>query len=415
MQYSIITALVKNGNLTIVGDDFQAIFGWRGAKPDFFINAQDQIENSKLFKLEQNYRSTKNIVTMSNDIIKRNTNQVPKTCYSLIESEIKPNIIKFDDDVIEAKKIAEACQMAVNELGYSFNDIAILYRAKFNSRGVEQALTDLFIPYSIIGSVAFFERREIKDIMSYLKFAFNTMDNEAFTRSISVPKRGIGKSAIQKIQKQKGDSLLIKLYYSLSSLSNKASKEALKYYNLINKIINKKPSDAITEIVNSIDYKKELKSISTDEDDYIDRKENINELLNFSSKFEKLSDLIDESSLMTSDDKDTQTGKVKLMTVHSAKGLEFEIVFVIGLEDGLFPHWKSLKSDKELGTNEHLEEERRLFYVATTRAKTILNISTVKSRSCSFANNVSRFIGEIEDHCITYDLTKNKLGTNKCT
>jgi len=398
IQYNIIMSLVQNGNLTIVGDDFQSIFGWRGAKPDFFINAKDQIENSQLFKLEQNYRSIKNIVEMSNSIIKRNTRQIPKKCYSIIESDIKPIIIHFKDDVQEAKQIAETCQQAVNKLNYSFNDIAILYRAKFISRGIEKALTDFMIPYTIIGAVAFFERREIKDLMSYLKFAHNTQDNESFTRSISTPKRGIGKTTLQKIQKKDGITLLHKLYNSVSSLSNKTTTEVLKYYRLINTIINKKPYDAIVEVINKTNFKDELKSISTDEDDLIDRKENVMELLNFASKFEKISDLIDESSLMTSDDNE-DTEKVKLMTVHSAKGLEFKIVFVIGLEDGLFPHWKSLKSDKDLDTIDHLEEERRLFYVATTRAKERLIITNVKQRSCSFSDKSSRFIDEIKEHC----------------
>jgi len=400
IQYNIIMSLVKDNNLTIVGDDFQSIFGWRGANPDFFINAKDKIENSKLFKLEQNYRSAKNIVEMSNDIIKKNTNQIQKICYSTIESRFQPTIMTFKSDDIEAKSIANNCQLAVNKLKYSFNDIAILYRAKFISRSVEKALKDFGIPYTIIGSVAFFERREIKDIMSYLKFAFNTKDNESFTRSVSVPRRGVGKSTLQKIQKQPHDDIMSKLYYSLSSLSNKVSTNLLSYYNLINQIINKEPQDAITTVVNSINFKNELKSMSADEEDYTDRKENIQELISFSSNFKNISDLIDESSLMTSNDEEEEAEKVKLMTIHSAKGLEFKMVVVIGLEDGLFPHWKSLKSDRELNTNKHLEEERRLFYVATTRAKEILCVTNVQKRTCSMSTRPSRFISEVKKHFI---------------
>ncbi|MBT3298474.1 ATP-dependent helicase [archaeon] len=401
-QYQIIINLTDCcKNLTIVGDDFQSIFGWRGAKPEFFIDAKDKIEDSKLFKLEENYRSSTNIVNMSNDIIKKNTNQIPKVCYSNIISDIKPIIIKFKNDELEADNIAKICLYYVDQIKCTFDDIAILYRAKFISRAIEKALTNLGIPYTIIGSVAFFERREIKDIMAYIKFAFNINDTEAFARSINVPKRGIGKGTIQKILNQTGDNVIrkIKNFTYSTKINSRIYQNISKYYKIILSIIDNNPSDSINLILKEINFDDELRSMSVDDEDYVDRKENINELLKFASKFQTISDFINESSLMTSEDQNNNVEKVKLMTVHSAKGLEFKIVFIIGLEDGLFPHWKSLKSDCELKTTKHLEEERRLFYVATTRSKEILNMTTVEKRTCSFSGKRSRFLNEINSHC----------------
>jgi len=408
-QYGIIIKLTDEGkNLTIVGDDFQSIFGWRGAKPEFFIDAKEKIKNSKLFKLEENYRSSTNIVSMSNDIIKKNKNQIPKICYSNIKSDVKPVVIKFKDDESESSEIARICLYYVNELDCTFNDIAVLYRAKFISRGIEKALTNLGIPYIIIGSVAFFERKEIKDIMSYIKFTFNINNSEAFARSVNVPKRGIGKGTLQKILSQPDNNIIqkIKTFLYSKKMNSKVYQNLLEYSRIISNIHDKTPSEAIELVLKETNFDDELRSMSVDDDDYIDRNENINELINFANKFKTIPDFIDESSLMTSEDQNENVEKVKLMTVHSAKGLEFKIVFIIGLEDGLFPHWKSMRSDSDLKTTKHVEEERRLFYVATTRSKEILNMTTVKSRTCSFSGRISRFLKEINDHCESFQFNK---------
>ena len=402
VQYNIILLLASNNNLTIVGDDFQAIFGWRGAKSRFFIDFKNKIKDTKLFKLEQNYRSTDKIVEMSNDIIKNNSNQINKTCYSKIKSAVKPRVIKFNNDEMESSSIAKACIYYATDENYSFNDIAVLYRAKFNSRGIEKALTDLVIPYTVIGAVAFFERREVRGLLSYLLFSLNKNDNESFLRSLSTPRKGIGNSSIQKIQKTKGENILHKIENGINQqiFSRKISQKLYSYMVFIYKLHTFTPVEAIMKVIEFTNYENFLKSTSIDEEDFIDKKENVQELINFASKFNNVPDFIDESSLMVSrNNEEDKVDRVKLMTIHAAKGLEFKVIFVIGLEDGLIPHWKALKQDKELKTDENLEEERRLFYVATTRAADILNLTFVGNRSCSFANRKSRFIREIEDHC----------------
>jgi len=411
IQYLIINSLSRDGNLTVVGDDFQSIFGWRGAKPSFFINFKDEIENAKLFKLEQNYRSIINIVEMSNDIIKKNVYQIPKTCYSEIKSDKKPRIVKFSNDAEEASIIASACYEYIRDYNYNYNDVAILYRAKFNSRSIEQSLTDLSIPYSIIGAVAFFERREIKDLMSYLLFSLNPRDVESFSRSIATPRRGIGDSIIQKIYNSNGDDIIYRIVNCVKNnlVNNRIATILDSYVTLVYNLHKLQPFEALEKVIQAINYDKTLKAISIDDEDYIDRKENVQELINFSRKFNSVADFIEESSLITSNDDDDKKEKVKLMTVHASKGLEFKIVFVIGLEDGLFPHWKALKLDKDSIIKLNLEEERRLFYVATTRAAEILNISYVKERSCSFSNRESRFVSEIKKHCDFINLTEEEI------
>ncbi len=407
IQNEIIKMLVRETNLTVVGDDFQAIYRWRGSNPEFFIDFEKHFPNAQLFKLEQNFRSTRGIVEISNHLIKHNKRQINKVCYSTIEPSIQPSIVKFPNDEEESDMIAKACLKYQKE-GTSLNDISILYRAKFISRSIEQALVSYSLPYTVIGSVAFFERREIKDIMAYLLFAINPNDEVSFERCLTTPKRGIGKKTIERILQSEGQNLLYKAAYCLKSgdVSGRSQLTLDMLITFIYKLGRKTPSEAINDIIEFTDYYTYMKGFSIDEDDVQDRMENIQELIGLATKCNNLADFIEECSLLNADSDDENQETIKLMTIHAAKGLEFKIVFVIGMEDGLFPHHKALKLDRALKTNVNLEEERRLFYVAITRPEQLLNITYCNQRTCSFATSPSRFLKEISKFCKIVDLTK---------
>lgn len=407
IQNEIIKMLVQETNLTVVGDDFQAIYRWRGSNPEFFIEFEKHFPNAQLFKLEQNFRSSKGIVEISNHLIKNNKRQIKKVCFSTIEPSIKPSIVKFPDDEDESDTIARACLKYQKE-GMSLNDIAILYRAKFISRSIEQALVSYSLPYTVVGAVAFFERREIKDIMSYLLLSLNPNDEMAFERCLSTPKRGIGKKTIEKIKNSQGQDLIYKSAYCLKngSIGGRAQLTLDMLISFVYKLKDKKPSDAINDIIEFTDYYTYMKGFSIDEDDVDDRMANIQELIGLSTKCNTLEDFIEECSLLNADSNEDSEESVKLMTVHAAKGLEFKVVFVIGMEDGLFPHHRALKEDRDMKSNINLEEERRLFYVAITRPEQMLNITYCRKRTCSFASAPSRFLKEISKFCKIVDLTK---------
>jgi len=403
IQFQIVKLLTTNSNLTVVGDDFQSIYGWRGSNPQFFIDFDKSFDKTTLFKFEQNYRSADNIVKLSNDLIKNNENQLKKVCFSTIKSISEPKIVKFKNSYEESKMIARACLKYINS-GIDINEIAILYRAKFISRSIERELVNHSIPYTIIGSVAFFERREIKDIVSYLICSLNPNDAVSFERTINIPKRGIGAKAIEKIMNCEGDDYLHRSARCIKNgqLSSKQSVELDKFITFVYGLKKLKPEIAIDKIIEFTNYKDYVEYICDTDDEIEDRFENIKELKSLATKFDNLEEFLEECSLASPEDSSIDTNKkLKLMTIHAAKGLEFKAVFIIGLEDGLFPHWKVLENNDKRS----LEEERRLFYVAVTRSSELLNMTYCNERTCTNNKEGSRFLEEIKDHCKFVDLT----------
>jgi DNA helicase-2/ATP-dependent DNA helicase PcrA len=413
-QYLIVKKLASaNENLVVVGDDAQSIYAFRGANIENILNFKKDYPDYKLYKLEQNYRSTKVIVQAANSIIKKNKDQIEKKVWTdNIEGE-KLKVVRTLSDNEEGKAIANSIYEIKNNENTSFKDFAILYRTNAQSRSFEESLRRLNIPYKIYGGLSFYQRKEIKDLLSYYRLIANHNDEEAFKRVINYPKRGIGKTSI--------DNLIIAASQenkSLWEVANSLSQNTLG----INKGTVSKISDFCTmiqsftvrlETENAYDLGKEiatssgiLRDLYADKTpEGVSRYDNIQELLNGLKEFTDqdegidiqptLSDFLIDVALLTiaDNDKEEDLNKVVMMTIHSAKGLEFPYVYIVGLEENLFP------SQMSLTTRSDLEEERRLFYVALTRAEkqATLSYATSRYRWGSLINcEPSRFIDEID-------------------
>ena len=414
-QYLIVKKLAAlNENLAVVGDDAQSIYAFRGANIQNILNFSKDYPDFKLYKLEQNYRSTKMIVEAANGIIKNNKDQIKKDVWTDNPDGKKIKVIKSLSDNEEGKQIANSIFENKQNYNLKNEDFAILYRTNAQSRSFEEALRRLNIPYKIYGGLSFYQRKEIKDLLAYFRLSANNNDEEAFKRIINYPKRGIGNTTV--------DHLIVKANEEQTSLWNIAS-NLDKYQLAINAGAQKKITDFVT-MINSFnvrlnntpayDLAKDIASSSgmtkTLYDDKtpegVSRYENIQELLNGIKEFTEkntteesittLPDFLIDVALLTDadNDKPEDQDKVVLMTIHSAKGLEFPYVYIVGMEENLFPSQLSLNSRTEL------EEERRLFYVAITRAEKSLTLSyaTTRYKWGSLTNSEpSRFIEEIDE------------------
>jgi len=414
-QYLIVKKLAAlNENLAVVGDDAQSIYAFRGANIQNILNFRKDYPDFKLYKLEQNYRSTKMIVEAANGIIKNNKDQIKKDVWTDNPDGKKIKVIKSLSDNEEGKQIANSIFENKQNYNLKNEDFAILYRTNAQSRSFEEALRRLNIPYKIYGGLSFYQRKEIKDLLAYFRLSANNNDEEAFKRIINYPKRGIGNTTV--------DHLIVKANEEQTSLWNIAS-NLDKYQLAINAGAQKKITDFVT-MINSFnvrlnntpayDLAKDIASSSgmtkTLYDDKtpegVSRYENIQELLNGIKEFTEkntteesittLPDFLIDVALLTDadNDKPEDQDKVVLMTIHSAKGLEFPYVYIVGMEENLFPSQLSLNSRTEL------EEERRLFYVAITRAEKSLTLSyaTTRYKWGSLTNSEpSRFIEEIDE------------------
>jgi len=394
-QYLIIKKLaLAHQNLCVVGDDAQSIYAFRGARIENILNFKKDYPGFKLFKLEQNYRSTKNIVNAANSVIKKNRNQIQKNVFSEKEHGNKIKILEAFTDHEEGHLIANI----ISDIRYSehdkYSDFAVLYRTNAQSRILEEALRKKNIPYRIYGGLSFYQRKEIKDLLAYFRLIINPLDDEAFKRIINYPKRGIGNTSLNKLLDFARENNLsawqaaIKLASVNIGLSSAVVKKIHEFMSLISNfagIINTGEAyETARQIAVQSGILKELHNDKTPEG--ISRYENIQELLNGIKDFTStesdegikpnLVDYIQNVSLLTNEDKDKNKDKdkVNLMTIHSAKGLEFKNVFLAGLEEDLFPSKFSSSNISEL------EEERRLFYVAITRAENKLFISFARKR-----------------------------------
>ena len=389
-----------NKNLCCVGDDDQSIYSWRGAEIKNFLEFDKTYENTKVIRLEKNYRSTQNILYVASELIKNNMKRVGKKLFSDGEDGELINLDCYRNGKDEAINVGDKIEGLKKSFGY--NNIAILVRAIFQTREFEERFLKIGLPYRIVGGIKFYERSEIKDCIAYLRIIYQTKDDLAFERIVNVPKRSVGDTTIKQIAeyaKQNNFSYyeaskkLIELNkikpktkIGLSIILNLIEKWKKDFQNKINHI------KILQMILDESGYSQMLKNKKDLENE--NRIENIKELLSAMKEFDNLESFLEHVSLATSLDRDWEGEKVSLMTMHAAKGLEFDVVFLPGWEEGLFPHQKSIEEKGENG----LEEERRLAYVGITRAKQLLNISFSMSRyyQGDWVDSIaSRFIEEL--------------------
>ena len=414
-QYLIVKALSdKFQNICVVGDDAQSIYGFRGANINNILNFQKDYDDVKLFKLEQNYRSTKNIVKAANSLIEKNQKRLEKVVWTENDegNKIKVNRLLTDGD--EGRFVASSIFENKNSKQLQNKDFAILYRTNAQSRAFEDSLRKRNIPYRVYGGLSFYQRKEIKDVLAYLRLIINSNDEEAFKRVINFPARGIGQTTINKLLIE-ANTLNISLYSVCKELEglkiNISSGIKIKITNFINLIEtfkisakNKNAFDIANEVVNDSGIIKTYSSLTSIEDQA--KIQNIEEMLNGIKDFVEIqrevpestgsiSEFLEDVALATDSDKDDQDkNKVALMTIHLAKGLEFPIVYIVGLEENLFPSAMNLNSRNDL------EEERRLFYVALTRAEREAYLTYALSRyrwGKLTDSEPSRFIDEIDE------------------
>lgn len=412
-QYLITRKLAeKHKNICVVGDDAQSIYSFRGAKIENILNFRNDYQGYQLFKLEQNYRSTQNIVNAANSIIAHNDKQIKKEVYSQNEEGHKINMFQAQSDVDEGFIVINDINDTRLRHQCQYEDFAILYRTNAQSRIFEEALRKKNIPYKIYGGLSFYQRKEIKDLLAYLRITVNPRDSEALKRVINYPARGIGKTTMEKIENLASQNNL-SLWEVITNpalpntgFNSGTLKKLSSFARLISGFMSQAPNmsafDLTNEIATQSGIMKELHQEKSHENQT--RIENLEELFNAIREFSderqesgennSLVDFLEEVSLLTDQDNDKpdDLNKVTLMTIHAAKGLEFKNVYIVGVEEGLFP--SSMASATESG----IEEERRLFYVALTRAEERVTLTLARNRykygELTFARP-SRFLGEI--------------------
>ena len=401
-QYRLTKLLAaKYRNICVVGDENQSIYSFRGANYRNILNFEKDYKEAEVIKLEQNYRSTLNILNAANSVIKNNQNRKDKNLWSDKGDGDKIKYYRSDSEKDEARFVAKTIKSLIDS-GESLDEIAILYRTNAQSRILEEEMLKESIPYRVVGSYTFYSRKEIKDLMAYLRLIHNEKDNVSLTRVINVPKRGIGLKSIANLT-AKADIENKSMYEVIDSGKELEFKKVIEDLKKVSE--NVTLTELIDKVLDTTGYRKELESEHTLEADI--RLENLEEFKSITKSFEEreglvsLEDFLFEVSLV-SDKDEYQDGsnKVSLMTVHSVKGLEYNNVFVVGLEEGIFPHMNSLMDNNEL------EEERRLAYVAITRAKERLYLLNARRRMLYGKDSInppSRFIGEIEKDLIETD------------
>lgn len=389
----------KYKNICVVGDDAQSIYSWRGANFKNILNFEKDYKNAKVILLEQNYRSTKTILNAANSVIKNNINKKDKNLWTDNSLGEKIKYVRTNDEKDEASYVTREIRNLVNN-GVSLDDIAVLYRTNAQSRTIEEGFLNSNIPYKIVGSFAFYSRKEIKDLLAYLKLIYNTKDDVSLMRIINYPKRKIGAKTIENLSM---DAVL----NGTSVFDVISSGKELEFKKLILEMKEKSEVLSLTETIDMVldksGIKSELESEHTLEADI--RLENLNEFKSITKTFEEesgiasLEDFLNEVSLVSdvNDQKNDNSPKVTLMTIHAVKGLEYKYVFVIGMEENIFPHVNSCEEDGGI------EEERRLCYVAITRAKEKLYLVNALRRMLygkTSVNMPSRFINEIDKDLI---------------
>ncbi len=398
VQYEMCKLLsMKYKNIFVVGDIDQSIYGWRYANYENVLSFEKDYKNTKVILLEENYRSTKNILEAANSVIKNNKERKDKNLWSNNEEGMKIQYIRCEDERDEARTVVTKIKNFLND-GYTFEDFGVFYRTNAQSRVMEEELLKENIPYKVVGSYFFYNRKEIKDLIAYLTLIYNKDDSLSLERVINVPKRGIGLKTIENLR-IKANSQNVSMFDSIET-----GKE-LEFKNIILSLIedskNMSLSDLVENILIKTGMRRELETSITLDSNI--RLENLEEFKSITVAFEEkeiysLGDFLQNIALVSDMGQyKEENNAVNLMTLHSAKGLEFNIVFILGLEEGIFPHFRSFESESEM------EEERRLVYVGITRARKILHLLNAKKRLIfgkTSINSPSRFVSEIKEELI---------------
>lgn len=407
-QYTFVKMLsAKYKNICVVGDNDQSIYSFRGANYHNILNFEKDYPKCKVIMLEKNYRSTKTILNAANDVIKNNKERKDKNLWTDNELGNKIKYHRALDEKDEAFYVLQEVKKLIDR-GIKLNDIAVLYRTNAQSRNIEEALLRESIPYRVIGSFYFYNRKEIKDLISYLKVIYNSNDDISLLRIINVPKRGIGDKTIQNLT-EKANSLNTSLFEAIDSGKELLFKQAINELKEISEKVSL--TELIDQILNKSGIKNELENEKSIEADI--RLENLEEFKTITKNYEEnkgiasLDEFLNEISLVSDvEEYRNRDDVITLMTIHSAKGLEFNNVFLIGMEEGIFPHQAAFFDNNEL------EEERRLCYVAITRAKEKLYIVNAKRRTLYGIDSVnppSRFISEINKELLELDEVKEEF------
>ena len=426
LQYELIKLLSeKHHNISVVGDDDQSIYRWRGAEIKNILDFENDYPDCSIFRLEQNYRSTANILNIAHSIISHNRNRMEKELWTKKEAGEKITFILANDATEEASAITHKIEHEIQKNELSFSDFAILYRTNAQSRAIEEVLKNRGISYVVVGGIRFYERKEIKDILAYLRILVNPDDGISVRRSINYPARGIGETTIKKLE-QFASEQHISLFHALKkvdeieAIAPRTKNTITAFYHLIEKYINliQKGDISIAELASSLIGELGILTIFKQEGsvESLNRIDNIRELINGINDFIQrnpdlsLEHYLENVALITDvDNWDTRANAVSLLTLHSAKGLEFPVVFITGLEEGLFPLSRQMSSDEDL------EEERRLFYVGATRAREKLYLSSALNRykyGETTTGTISRFLNEIDKSLIDVEEHLHSRRTN---
>ncbi|MFY1067732.1 DNA helicase PcrA [Enterococcus sp. AD013-P3] len=420
-QYTLVNMLAaKFRNLCVVGDADQSIYGWRGADMQNILDFEKDYPDAQTILLEQNYRSTKTILAAANQVIANNTNRKAKNLWTENNDGEKITYYRGDSERDEGRFIVSEIQKQQREKKRKYGDFAVLYRTNAQSRVVEETLLKANIPYKMVGGHKFYDRKEIKDILAYLQVIANPADSLSFARIVNTPKRGIGQTSLERLREfaDTHDLSLLEasLNVALSPLSGKAAKELAEFGDLIDGFNQMIPYLTVTELTKEVlaksGYEEDLKRQNTLESQ--NRLENLEEFISVTQEFDKTFAATQEDETESAEDKLTiflndlalisdvdsyeeEASEVTLMTLHAAKGLEFPVVFLVGLEEGVFPLSRALMEENEL------EEERRLAYVGITRAEEELFLTNALSRTLygkTQYNRPSRFVKEIEEELL---------------
>ena len=409
-QYRFAKTLAdRHRNLFVVGDDSQSIYGWRGAEIKNILDFESKFPGTKIVKLERNYRSTSTILGIANSVIEKNQNRKEKTLWTENPAGEKAVVFKADDNADEARFVAERISGLVGTGDFTWSDIAVFYRANFQSRVIEEGLRAAGIPYKIVSGVGFYQRAEIKDVIAYLRLVQNPKDDSSFLRIVNVPPRKIGGVTLGKLREASqagGFSLFEAAEYCREHdlLPAQALRTLSRFLEIIREIGSVVQSQPVTRVIKALlERTAYLDYLGEDHQ----RVENVKELLNAveDSGEMNLSDFLDLILLATDEDRgDSGEKKVSLMTIHAAKGLEFPAVFVVGVNENLLPHRRSA------GTLKGLEEERRLFYVAVTRAKRLLYLSYASTASGgAYDARRSAFLNDLPPEHVVYESRRKEF------
>jgi DNA helicase-2/ATP-dependent DNA helicase PcrA len=401
-QYAIVKSLVNDErNICVVGDDWQSIYSWRGADFTNILNFEKDFKGAKVIKLEQNYRSTGNILDAASNVITKNVQRTDKKLWTAEGPGAPVQVHGVYDEATEAQLVAERISSHVGIKARQFGDFAVLYRTNAQSYTLERAFLRMRIPYQIVGGVRFYDRKEIKDVIAYLRLIYQPNDRMSFSRIVNVPTRGVGETSLERFlvwQAQSGFDILSALINveQTSTVTSRAKQALIELGEKLriaqSMLETASPNEVIEKLLTLTGYRDYISDGTPQAED---REANIGALLSDAQSFASLPDFLEEVALMSSADTDSQGQKVTLMTLHAAKGLEFPVVFIVGMEEGIIPHSRVY----EAGPAE-LEEERRLAYVGMTRAREELHLTYAQSR-LQFGqrgyNAMSRFISDMGD------------------